>query len=109
MWWCTGNSSFEIVLINETNDFTNNNVIQGRGSALCFAGTQNVTFHGITYIEGNFGCALTADFRNNGTSIDSDRRTGTEIFFFGETYFFKLTIHTLMVEHYVLGLAISLY
>ena len=79
--------SFEMVLINGTNNFTNNNVIQGRGSALCFAGTKNVTFHGVTYIEGNIGCAVTADFRNNGTGIDSDRRTGTEIIFFGETYF----------------------
>lgn len=79
--------SFEMVLINGTNNFTNNYVNQGRGSALCFAGTKIVTFHGVTYIEGNIGCAVTADFRNNGTGIDSDRRTGTEIIFFGETYF----------------------
>ena len=79
--------SFTMVLINGTNNFTNNSVVQGRGSALCFAGTKNVTFYGVTYVENNIGCAVTADFRNNGTGIDSDRRTGTELLFIGETYF----------------------
>ena len=79
--------SFESVLINGTNNFTNNYAIQGRGSALCFAGTKTVTILGETYIEGNVGCAVTADFRNNGTGIDSDRRTGTNMLFLGQTYF----------------------
>ena len=79
--------SFMSVLINGTNTFTSNTVIQGRGSALCFAGAQNVSFYGVAYIENNIGCAVTADFRNNGTGIDSDRRTGTDILFLGKAYF----------------------
>lgn len=79
--------SFSMVLINGTNNFSNNYVVQGRGAALCFAGTKNVTFYGTTYVENNIGCAVTADFRNNGSGIDSDRRTGTELLFIGETFF----------------------